>query len=317
MEIIYDSNKSTLPCFLMVGVAKAGTTAIYYALKQHPSIEMPDLKEPRFLSYWKKPPNFMNPASRKLVDGIITEYDQYTDIFKKLSGNKSLIGEASTSYFYTAEDVVNNMKIIYGEKFREVKIIILLRNPIDRIWSQYSMQVRDGQEKRKFLQAVSSDCIEHRMKNNWPAGFDYVGYSMYASKIKIFQENFKHVSILFHEDIESSWKTSIKNLLNFLEVDSKFECQQKKHNVSGKPKNKILGLFASFIYGPSALKSFFKGIIPRGTRHYIRTRISDKLLSRGHIPPCEYNQLLEIFREDIIETQKLTGRDLSDWLASR
>jgi len=317
MEIVHESHKITLPCFLMVGVAKAGTTAIYYALKQHPDIRMPDLKEPRFFSYWNKPPCFINPSSQKPVAGIITELDRYSAIFESFKDDGSVIGEASTSYFYTAQDVVDNMKLIYGKRFRDVKIIIVLRNPIDRIWSQYGMQIRDKQETKTLLQAISSDCIKHRINNNWPAGFDYVGYSMYASKIKVLKVNFKHVSILFHEDIESDWKTSIKKLFNFLEVDSGFEYEQKRYNVSGKPKNKILGFIARFIYGASALKSVFKGFVPRKIRYYIRTRLSGALLSRGGISSEEYNQLLKIFRDDILETQKLTGRDLSDWLVDR
>ena len=317
MEIVYGSKIIVLPDFLIVGVAKAATTAIYYALKQHPDVRMPNLKEPRFLSYWNSAPNFINPATGQPVKGIITDLDDYLALFSSLSNKKKLIGEASTSYMYTAENVIDNMRVLYGEKMNDVKIVIVLRHPVERIWSQYNMHIRDDQETETLLDAVPVACTRKRLLRNWPAGFDYIGYSLYAKKIRLFKNNFRDVSISFHEDVGSKWSDSIRDLVDFLGVDPQFECKQKRHNVSGAPKNSVAGEIASFIYGQNKLKYQLKRLMPISLRHYFRTRLSSVLFKSQHIPPDIYNQLLEIFRDDILETQEITGRDLSAWLARK
>ncbi|NEO03736.1 MAG: hypothetical protein F6K50_53185 [Moorea sp. SIO3I7] len=94
----------TMPNFLIIGAAKAGTTSIYRYLKQHPQIYMSPAKEPRFFAFEGENLDFRGLGDEKEADSIVTNIDDYRALFKKVN-NQVAIGEASTSYLYIAKSV--------------------------------------------------------------------------------------------------------------------------------------------------------------------------------------------------------------------
>ncbi|MFW6230136.1 MAG: sulfotransferase domain-containing protein, partial [Halanaerobium sp.] len=139
--------KSRLPDFLIVGAAKSGTTSLYHYLKAHPSIYMPDIKEPCFFSSYSVPYETFKkniyPANEK---NRVRELDRYKKIFATSEQYKSC-GEASTHYLFQFEVSINNIKKIYNEQYKQLKIIIILRNPIKAAYSNFRMWAMHGYEK--------------------------------------------------------------------------------------------------------------------------------------------------------------------------
>ena len=112
-----------LPNFLIVGAAKAGTTALYYYLKQHKDIGFPKLKEPKYFSSsnLKFPHKWVGDSS---VDKYaIRDWDKYIDLFINLKDYKR-VGEASPDYLFYHNQTAPLIK----EKLGDIPIIIICRN---------------------------------------------------------------------------------------------------------------------------------------------------------------------------------------------
>ena len=94
----------------------------------------------------------------------------------------------------------NAVPKILDEKNAQVPIIIVLRNPIDRAYSGYLYQVRNGREKLSFEDAL--DVEEERRAANWAWGWFYVDCGLYAEQVKTYTDNFERVLLLlFEEDV--------------------------------------------------------------------------------------------------------------------
>ena len=105
--------KTKLPNFLIVGAVKSGTTSLYYYLKQHPEIYMSDSKEPRFFSFYGIPKRiFLKNVFPNLENGFIRDWKSYLLLFQN-SVNFKAIGEASTSYLFHHERVIENLNKFY------------------------------------------------------------------------------------------------------------------------------------------------------------------------------------------------------------
>ena len=116
------------PNLFVVGAARSGTTSLWQCLKRHPMIFMPEdeiCKEPAYFS----------------IKGRDLGYERYIDVFQSAKKNHKYIGEASTAYLTDP----TSSKQIY-EFNPNAKIIILLRNPIDRAYSLYNWMVQEGYE---------------------------------------------------------------------------------------------------------------------------------------------------------------------------
>jgi|MTBAKSStandDraft_2_1061841.scaffolds.fasta_scaffold03295_7 hypothetical protein len=116
-----------LPKFLIAGAAKSGSSTLYHYLSIHPDVFMPDIKEPAFFSkYYNKGLEWYESLFAKARPGQIT-------------------GEATVEYMVDADSPLRIKKDIPN-----IKLIFILRNPIDRAWSHYWHRVKMGEETRKF-----------------------------------------------------------------------------------------------------------------------------------------------------------------------
>ena len=138
-------NKIKLPNFLIVGAAKSGTSSLHNYLNQHPDIFLPTynihgvkVKEPRFL--------ISKLVKDRLHEGIWT-LEEYQSLFFNCV-DYSAVGESTVLYLYYYEEAIKNIKKYLGNN---IKIIIMLRNPIERAYSAYNFLVRRGiKEKLSF-----------------------------------------------------------------------------------------------------------------------------------------------------------------------
>ena len=133
-----------LPDFLILGTEKGGTTSLYRDLIQHPFINSPVTKEISFFSrYYDRGLNWYR---------VCFPFKHHKFFVKNLQKKNFLTGEASVRYFDHPHAPERIKQLIPN-----VKLIILLRNPIDRAYSQYNMIVRGGFEKLTFQQAIQKE----------------------------------------------------------------------------------------------------------------------------------------------------------------
>ena len=128
----------TLPNFLIIGAAKSGTTALYRYLYDHPEIYMSERKELHYFSYPETSKLTKGPHTyKRLSVSTLAEYMTFFDGAR----DEIAIGEASPSYLYlpgTAERIYQLLP--------NVKIIAILRNPVERAFSAYMHARRDKWE---------------------------------------------------------------------------------------------------------------------------------------------------------------------------
>lgn len=269
----------TLPNFLIVGAAKAGTTSLYEYLKQHPDVYMSPLKEPGY--YWPEAPTPEDAPIRtradyeRLFDGVTTEH---------------AIGEATPRYLQSATAAER-----IARDLPHARIIVSLRNPADRAYSSYLGRLRGGRERRGVAEAMRP-------------GTYYFETSLYYESLERFYDRFprEQIKVVLFDEL----KSVLPELFAFLQVDPAFEVDTAtRHNAAAIPQSMLLN--AMFL----KTAGFLRRIAPPVLRNRGFTpRLHPLLLKRpAPLPPAIRERLLNHFRGDIEKTAELIQRDLSHW----
>lgn len=295
--------KENLPNFLIVGATRAGTTSLYHYLSQHPDIFMSEIKEPCFFAFADEHPTF-----KKGKSSFVTDYESYINLFKEGKDYKCR-GEASTPYLYFYEKAINNIRK-YIPEYENLKIIIILRNPIERAYSQYMLLRKELRENLSFEDAIKVERL--RIKENYHFDYFYISRGYYFKAVEAYLKNFKNVRVYLFEDFKNDPEAIIKDIFKFLGVNENFKCDIKvKYNVSGIPKMKWVSLLLNT---NNVMKNFVKRILPIPLRNNIKRSIIAFNLKRPKMPDRAKKYLIDLYREDIINVSKLIHRDLSGWL---
>ncbi|HHB51977.1 MAG TPA: sulfotransferase [Saprospiraceae bacterium] len=304
--------KDNLPNFLIVGAGKSGSTSLYHYINQHPDVFMPDNKEPNFLvaDYQKK----TNPMSQTYIDDkrrMVFEYDKYRELFKEANDSK-LIGEATVTYLYKYDEAIPKIKKYLGT---DVKIIIILREPVSRTFSNYAYAVELGYENLTFKEALEVE--ERRKKENWASIFMYRGQSEYYEQVKAYIQSFDNVLIILTEELKSNPKEVIQNVFNFLGLEDIDLDLNKIYNPSGIPRLKWLN---HFLNQTNQLKSAIAKVISifisrkklqEMGRSWRNKNIKGKLTFDDN---NTRDTLYTYYLPGILKLQNLINKDLSLWI---
>lgn len=256
-----------LPNFVIIGAPKCGTTSIFYYLKQHPQVYLPNRKELHYFSYEQLARNSYGPGDKSTLLALCSTSEQYREYYSSV-GSQKAIGEVSPSYLYYAE-TAERIK----EEVGDVKIIAILRNPKEKAFSQYMHLVRENRETLSFYDALMIE--EERRKQGWSDIWSYAESTLYSEKIKKFQNVFgtSNVMVLFFEDFISSPKESMREVFKFINVDEKHSVDtDKQYNRTGISRSKIV---TKFFLKDNKLKSLGKAMIPEDFRVRLRLKLLD------------------------------------------
>lgn len=309
-----------LPNFFIVGAAKSGTTSLYEYLKLHPEVYMAPIKETHHFSTdidnTKFRANYarsLNKDLSKFLEGdmkegifhaFVKDWNEYTRLFKKVKEEKA-IGEVTNSYLNSSE-AAKNIKA----KFPDAKILMMLRNPVDRAFSHYLMDLRIGYETEDFMTALKKDIA--RNPKGWGISNMYIEIGQYYEQVKRFMEIFpkEQLHIYFFDDFIKNPEATMKDIFRFLGVNEETGIDfSKKYNPSFIPKNK----FISKLNTRKRVKDWLKSVLPKSVKSkFKKTFYTDKDLPR--IKPDERKFLQRIFSDDVEKLSKLLNRDLSSWM---
>ena len=294
------------PDFLVVGAARAGTTTLHSYLRQHPEIFIPKIKEPCFFIF--------DGETEEMVNGkfsfAVRDFASYEKLFSS-AGNDKKTGEMSTPYLYLYDKTIRSIRKYFTD-YSGIKIIILLRDPAERAFSQYKWKVRDGREPLSFEQAI--DAEQERMKQNFSFDYFYADRGFYYKQVKSFLENFRNVHVILFEDFTADPMAVLKNLSMFLEIDEKFVFKMEEiQNESSVPKVKSL---SRLMTTENRLKYKVWYSIPDPLRKKLRKMFTAMNDSNKQLLMDDLmrKKLVERYRSDIIALQGLIQRDLSSWL---
>ncbi|WP_258098212.1 sulfotransferase family protein [Marinoscillum pacificum] len=305
-----------LPNFMIIGAGKSGTTALYEYLAEHPDVYMSPVKET----------NFFALEGEKLVDPkddpeqmfhypwSVTNWEEYQKLFDGVKEQKA-IGEVSPMYLYSQEAAFR-IKV----KFPDMKIIVILRNPVDRLYSRFMHLARENRKPTsRFEDALNKNTIWWRRNDLVTEGFYHKHLQKYY---KLFDRD--QIKVILYDDFKSDPLKEVQNIYEFIGVNGWHEPDfNTEYNVSGLIKNPVID---KLIGQKSVIKELAAMVNPKlkdaitnnqQLKKWIN-QLRKKNLVKVPIPANIRNSMVEsIYGSDIQQLQSLINRDLSNWLKLR
>ncbi|MDH3691096.1 MAG: sulfotransferase domain-containing protein [Gammaproteobacteria bacterium] len=274
-----------LPNLIIIGAMKAATTSLHYYLNLHPDVSMSKEKEL----------NFFTEGNWDL--GV----EWYASQFN--SGAR-IRGETSPAYtrYPLERDVPRRMNSVVPE----AKLIYLLRDPIERLISQYVHRIADGRETRPFEDALAE------LRDN-----PYIVLSQYFMQLQQFLRFYETTSILIvtQEDLRNNPRDTMSSIFRFLEVDDAFYSEHFKtirHKSAWKKRRKNgIGLYLA---QTSLMKNIEK--LPFSIRSNVAWFLYlpfSKRVSRPHVSTLLKQRIIDYLQDDIDRLRRFTTYKFEDW----
>ncbi len=293
-----------LPNFVVIGAPKSGTTSLYFYLQQHPEIYLPKKKELHYFSYSKLIKQANGPGDSNTISGLCSSKDEYEAHFLNVK-NEHAICDVSPSYL--AAGVHAQIKHELGN----VRIVVMLRNPIEKAFSQYMHLIRDQRETLSFYDALLAE--EDRRAAGWSDMWHYAHSSLYSERLDDFFSCFgrDNVHVIVFDDFANDANNEMHRLFNFLGIDSSVSINADEvHNRSGVSKVKWLSILLS---RESLIKKYVRQIVPTGIRQKMRKKIFEmNTKQKPSIDDQSKAYLTDYFSNEIRKLEGLLDREL-DW----
>ena len=272
------------PTFLVIGAMKAGTTSLWSYLRAHPEIFMTEWKEPRFFIEkfnWGR--------------GV----DWYEGLFSD-AGDAKARGEASTDY--TMAHAYRGVPQRIASLYPDIKMIYLLRHPIERMRSHYLMVRVAGQEKRTAPQAFRETK-------------GYLYSSAYAFQIGQYLKHFQREQLLLvqSESLLENRLPTLRRIFEFVGVDASFVPPTLDREVNRTDDKKMLSPTWERVRN-TRLRDAVGRVTPMPVRRAVhRFWVRPPRPDEASIPPELEQQLLEQLRPDIAALRGYLGPDFDGW----
>lgn len=305
-----------LPNFLIIGVQKAGTSSIYEYLKQHPDVYMSPLKETNFLSRdWSLEDPRTQQQRNKQSRGsgrqaCIDSIEKYRELFDGVT-TETAIGEASPNYLFRSQKAIAQIQ----KYVPDAKLIAILRNPVDRAYSDYLMHIREEIQGESLSQQIAR--YHQHQSFTILKGF-------YGQQLALYWQQLDptKIKVYLYDDLCADSVGMMQDMYDFIGVDPSFQVDvSQRKQVAQIPKNRWFNkLLRTRNPVRTTVATALKQLFPEETRQQVRSTVLSwnaqanqqvSLLSKG-----DRQQLLDIYREDIHQLQDLLDRDLSHWLTA-
>lgn len=270
----------------VVGAMRAGTTSFMKVLEEHPEVYTAPIKEPHY--FITELPEAVYSPSKKFSVAAYFKHDfpkkmhiaqvQSTAHYEKLfslAGDQKYRVEASTCYLHEP-NAASKIKRYNPD----AKIIILLRDPLERAYSQYAMNVGLGRENKAFEAVVAKEL--QQLKEGSLPWHSILNMSCYDPSIARYRQLFKDVCVLTLQGLSRAPKDAFKTSANFLQI-APFQAQfLPKSNEAIHVKNKQL----VYRLKKSGLKGFASNVLGANAKHKIL-----RVLSQGNSEPLISTEL--------------------------
>jgi hypothetical protein len=268
--------------FLVIGVPKAGTTALFRYLRCHPQIYIPPAKEVPFFSE---------------DDQFAKGWDSFAQEFFIHAPFKRLWGKITPQYW---QDSRVPERLFHA--MPNVKLIVQLRNPIERAYSHYLFLFRRGAETRPFEEVV--------FDKNWKKYSYYAPLGEYGRILKNYLNYFPSEQLLvtFSEDLDKRPQYVLDSIMTHLGMKQGFKPDNlgKRYNVGGI-KTRFPWLIA-LVKKTAPLKRIWRTLPKRSRSAFGRWFFFEvaPVPEKANALPAELRQkLVEFYRQDVMELERL------------
>ncbi|BBO19070.1 ABC-type transporter Mla [Candidatus Brocadia pituitae] len=293
------------PEFFIVGAPKCGTTAMQEYLRQHPDIFMPDMKEIH---------HFADDLLKH--DDPFLNRDRYLSLFAGAHEHQ-LIGEASVYHLFS-QNAARNINSFCPN----AKIIIMLRNPVDMLYSRHAQLVYNGAED--ILDFEASLAAEEKRRNGEliPKNIRIEKKLLHREVVKFTEQVTRyfdifgrdHVHVIIYDDLRKDTAKVYRETLRFLDVDVSFQPDFKVINPNKRVRTRTLQHVLKT--PPSLVHTIGKLLIPQSCRNLLLNglkKLNTQYVPRQPMSPDLRRRLQEEFTPEIKNLSELMGRDLTHW----
>jgi len=279
------------PNFFIIGTPKSGTTSLFYHLDAHPEVFTPKIKEPHYFSH-------PEVKSTYYKTNIISNEQNYLNLYKNVENEKA-IGDLSTSYFFNY-DSAERIK----EFNKDAKVIVVLRNPVERAISHYLMDFSLGYINLPLDEVLKNEKDYKSFYNQ------YVNIGFYEKPLKKFIEVFGRANILIilSDNLFNKTEKTLENVFNFIGVDTNLKLELfKKRNQFKKPKHPFV---KKILKSETANKII--NIFPESIKENLKLILFDKNVEKP-IFREERKKLKRLYLDSINNTSNLLNLNLDSW----
>ena len=301
-----------LPDFLIAGVPKAGTTALHAALVRHPQLFLPTVKEPKFFLSDGRPPSSGGPGDVQTYREHVWRRGDYEALFDP-APRGTLRGEATPFYLYDHQ-AHNRIRAVVPD----AKVILLLRDPVDRAHSNWTHLWNAGLEpEADFLAACRAE--EQRKAAGWAHFWHYLSQGLYGRQVQHLFSVFprEQVLLLRYRELKDAPDATLDRVCSFLGVRAGVLREIPRENVNRHvvENTPVNGALRALLRAGGGFGHRFPVPLRLAARGPLLTVLHRKKGSRPVTTPQERAALLPFFTDDIALLQDVTGERYDDWLS--
>ena len=314
-----------MPDFLVIGAPKAGTTALHVALAGHPSLYMSAIKEPKFFLSDGPPPAKGGPGDALTYREHVWRRQDYEALFDPAPPG-TLRGESTPLYLYDR----TAMRRIH-DKIPAVKLIVILRDPVERAHSNWTHLWSAGLEPvGDFVRACADE--ERRIAAGWASFWHYTGLGRYGEQLEYLFTLFprEQVLVIRYRRLVDEPVQTLDRICAFLGVAQGVLTEIPKQNVTSHPESTLAhravslaqrAVSAAGSAAGSAVGGAVGGAVP-GLTAATLTGPLERFLQRHsrERQPLNWEQRQELiprFEPDIDLLESVLGEDFRDWVRPR
>ena len=292
---------SVLPSFVIIGAAKAGTTALYWYLSDHPQVFMSPVKETNYFAFGlgdDGKPLYGDPDLHRFP---VQTSAAYEELFSG-AGEALAVGEASPIYLECPQSAAR-----IREALPTARIICGLREPVDRAYSDYLMFLRTRGRRLDPDRDLTAASDWARPDSHW------MQISRYHEALSRYFDLFprEQIHVFLFEDLRADSLGCVRDIYRSVGVYPGFAPDlETPHNVGGMPSSRTL----EKVFTSGSVRKAVEPWIPQRAADVAR-RLRTKNLKKAPPLPKELKaELSRHFRDDIGKTSELIRRNLDHWL---
>lgn len=294
------------PTFVVAGAGRAGTTSLHHYLGQHPDVFMCPHKAPSY--FYCRAVGRHGDLERRLATRAYFTDDlgDYLALFAGASGYEA-VGEVSPAYL--ASTAVASLMAAHNP---DMRVIIIVRNPTDRVWARFVARKRDGVERCGDLAAaLAAERRQPLVLSDTAGTYLAAGFTSHVvrSYLDTFGPNQVHLAV--YDDLVADPGAVVSAMFGFLGVDPTATVDTTRaHNASG---GRIANPVVRTLWSQTALvRTAVRPWVPQSLRDRVFAAAT-RSLEPVRAEPATMAELADTYADEVAELSRLLGRDLNHW----